>query len=79
MAYYREYHIPDAGGFDSQRNSPSIIEQPVQDVAVAEHEVVPRHFFPSRDSQIALPSPSRGDIETGAQALRQNGIIVTQK
>ncbi len=66
----REYHIPVSGGFDSQCNSPSIVEQAVQDVAVAEHEVLPRHFLPSLDSHTALPSPDWEDIEAGVHALR---------
>ena len=67
--HFTEYHFPASGGFDSHCNSPSIVEQAVQDIAVAEHDVSPRHVGPSLDLHTAIPSPDWDNIEAGVQAL----------
>lgn len=51
----------------------------MQEVRVAEHEVLPLHLIPSGDSQIALPSPRRENTDTDVHALRHTNTTQKQK
>lgn len=53
------------------------MEQPVQDVSVAVHDVFPLHFLPSRDSHTARPSPIVLETDVGPHALRHVTAIAT--